>query len=185
MFNTMTMTKIVGGVGTSLLIFLLGSWAADALYSTGGGHGTTHGDAEMAAVEDGHSEDAGVTHEAEPVAEAEPVEAPSFDELLASADVAAGAKVFKKCKACHKLDEGANATGPSLFGIVGRDVGTAEGFKYSAGMAGLGGTWTPERMSEYLTKPKAMVPDTKMSFAGLKKEGQRADLIAYLATIGG
>ncbi|WP_456388411.1 c-type cytochrome [Profundibacter sp.] len=181
MFDTMTITKIVGGIGSSLLIFLLGSWAADALYSTGGGHGTGHEQAEMAEGE--HNEGAAQTESAaaEPEAEA----APTFEELYAAADLAAGEKVFKKCKACHKLDEGANATGPSLFGIVGRDVGTADGFKYSAGMAGLGGTWTPERISEYLTKPKAMVPDTKMSFAGLKKEGQRADLIAYLATIGG
>lgn len=176
MFDTMTMTKIVGGVGSALLIFLLGSWAADALYTTGsGGHGAT----EMA--EDGHDTGADEAH-----AEEAPVEeGPSFDELMAAADVAAGEKLFKKCKACHKLEDGANATGPSLFGIVGRDVAIGEGFSYSAPMADLGGAWTAERMNEFLTKPKDMVPGTKMSFAGLKKPGQRADLIAYLATIGG
>ncbi len=175
MFDTMTMTKIVGGVGSALLIFLLGSWAADALYSTGdGGHGET----EMTEGE--HSEEA-----AEPTEVAAVEEGPSFEELFASADVAAGEKLFKKCKACHKLDEGANATGPSLFGIVGRDVGKAEGFGYSGTMADLGGAWTPERISEFLIKPKDMVPGTKMSFAGLKKVTDRANLIAYLATIGG
>jgi len=176
MFDTMTMTKIVGGVGSALLIFLLGSWAADALYSTGGGG---HGETEMAA--DGHGEGA-----AEPAAEEAAVEeGPSFEELFAAADVAAGEKLFKKCKACHKLDEGANATGPSLFGIVGRDVGKAEGFGYSGTMADLGGAWTPERISEFLIKPKDMVPGTKMSYAGMKKVTDRANLIAYLATIGG
>ncbi|KPU84663.1 cytochrome C [Marinosulfonomonas sp. PRT-SC04] len=173
MFDTMTLTKIVGGFGSALLIFLLGSWAADELYATGGGG---HGETEMAAGEtatDGHAEEAGVET------------GPSFEELLASADVAAGAKVFKKCKACHKLEAGANATGPSLFGIVGRDVATGAGFTYSDAMVGLGGAWTAERINEFLIKPKVMVPGTKMSFSGLKKEGQRADLIAYLATIGG
>ena len=180
MFDTMTMTKIVGGVGSSLLIFLLGSWAADALYTTGGS-----GHAETAMTEGEHSA-AATQEQAAPAQEAAPAaEGPSFEELFAAADVAAGEKVFKKCKACHKLEQGANATGPSLFGVVGRDVATAEGFSYSGTMSELGGAWTPARISEFLTKPKAMVPGTKMSFAGLKKEGQRVNLIAYLATIGG
>ncbi len=176
MFDTMTMTKIVGGVGSALLIFLLGSWAADELYSTGsGGHGETAmaGGEHGADAADGHTEEAAVE------------EGPSFEELYASADVAAGEKLFKKCKACHKLEDGATATGPSLFGIVGRDVAAVDGFGYSGAMAELGGAWTPERMNEFLIKPKAMVPGTKMSFAGFKKPAQRANLIAYLATIGG
>jgi len=177
MFDTMTMTKIVGGVGSTLLIFLLGSWAADTLYATGGGD---HGETAMA--EDGQTDDAAETHSEETAAVEE---GPSLEELMASADLAAGEKLFKKCKACHKLEDGVNATGPSLFGIVGRDVAAAAGFSYSGGMADLGGTWTPERMSEFLAKPKDMVPGTKMSFSGLKKPAQRADLIAYLATIGG
>ncbi|MCF6316519.1 MAG: cytochrome c family protein [Marinosulfonomonas sp.] len=175
MFDTMTMTKIVGGVGSALLIFLLGSWAADALYSTGGGH------EETAIAEGGQGEGA-----AEPaVEEAAVEEGPSFEELFAAADVAAGEKLYKKCKACHKLDDGANATGPSLFGVVGRDVGVAEGFSYSGTMADMGGAWTPELISEFLIKPKDLVPGTKMSFAGMKKITDRANLIAYLATIGG
>ena len=104
---------------------------------------------------------------------------------MASADLARGEKLFKKCKACHKLAQGKNATGPSLFGIVGRDVAISDGFKYSGTMLALGGAWTPDRLSEFLTKPKVMVPGTKMSFAGLKKEIDRVNLIAYLATIGG
>ncbi len=173
MFDTMTMTKIVGGVGSALLIFLLGSWVADALYSTGSGG---HGETEMAAGDDateGHTETAAVE------------EGPAFEELYASADLGAGEKLFKKCKACHKLEAGGTSTGPSLFGIVGRDVATIDGFGYSGTMAELGGAWTPERLDEFLIKPKDMVPGTKMTFAGFKKPAQRANLIAYLATIGG
>lgn len=171
MFDTMTMTKIVGGVGSALLIFLLGTWAADELYSTGsGGHGETA--SADGTQSEGHSEEAAVE------------EGPSFEELYASADVAAGEKVFKKCKACHKLEAAANATGPTLFGVVGRDVAKADGFSYSGAMVELGGAWTPERMNEFLTKPKDMVPGTKMVFTGLKKPEQRANLIAYLAANG-
>jgi len=102
----------------------------------------------------------------------------------ASGDAAKGEKVFKKCKACHKTGEGENATGPSLYQVVGRKVASIQGFGYSSGMSNLGGTWTPEHLDAFLTKPKDLVPDTKMSFAGLKKEQDRADLIAYLATLG-
>jgi len=176
MFDTMTMTKIVGGVGSALLIFLLGNWAAEALYATESGHGEGHEQAYVVEVEGAASEGA---------SEAEATDEPDFAAILASADVAKGEKAFGKCKACHKLEDGANATGPSLFGIVGRDVGVAAGFSYSGTMAELGGQWTPERINEFLIKPKDMVPGTKMSFAGLKKISDRANLIAYLATIGG
>lgn len=175
MFDTMTMTKIVGGFGSALLIFLLGSWAADALYTTGGGD-----QGETAMTEGGQSEGT-----VEPAEVAAVEEGPSFEELFAAADVAAGEKLYKKCKACHKLTDGTNATGPSLFGIVGQDVGIAEGFSYSGTMAELGGAWTPERINEFLIKPKDMVPGTKMSFSGMKKAADRANLIAYLATIDG
>lgn len=177
MFDTMTLTKIVSGVGSALLIFLLGSWAADELYATGGGHGAEHGETVMA--EGDHS---GATDESQ-AEEAAVEEGPTFEEIFAAADAAAGEKIFKKCKACHKLEAGANATGPSLFAVVGRDVGVGEGFKYSDAMLAFGGTWTPERLDEFLTKPKVMMPGTKMGFAGLKKPTQRANLIAYLATI--
>ncbi len=95
----------------------------------------------------------------------------------------AGEKVFKKCKACHTIDEGgAKKVGPNLWGIVGRDVATSEGFKYSDAMLGLSGkSWDAAMLDEYLTKPKAYVPGTAMTFAGLNKEADRHNLIAYLA----
>lgn len=104
---------------------------------------------------------------------------------LAGGDAAAGEKIFKKCKACHMVGEGAKTrTGPALNNVVGAEIGETEGFKYSAGMVALAEAdeiWTIENLNALLTKPKDFVEKTKMSFAGLKDEQDRADLIAYLA----
>ncbi|WP_425073980.1 c-type cytochrome [Sagittula sp. S175] len=101
-------------------------------------------------------------------------------------DAAAGEKVFKKCKACHQVGEGAeNKTGPVLNGVVGRVIGSHEGFKYSgtlADMGAAGDTWTVENLDHFLEKPKDFAKGTKMAFAGLKKEDDRKNVIAYLAT---
>jgi len=163
--DTMTLTKAVAAVCGAFLVLLLGKWAAEALYHSGG-----HGEASYVietATEETHEEVAEV----------------SFDEMLATADVGKGAKVFKKCAACHKLEDGANATGPYLYGVVGRPMATAAGFGYSAAMSGKGGEWTPEELDAFLTKPSAAVPGTSMSFSGLKKEGDRVNVIAYLDSL--
>ncbi len=102
-------------------------------------------------------------------------------DLLAEADLKKGERVFKKCKARHTIDEGdRNKTGPNLFGVVGDDVAAREGFKYSKAMVAYGGSWNVERLDAFLTKPKAEIKSTKMSFAGLKKEADRINLIAYM-----
>jgi cytochrome c len=98
-------------------------------------------------------------------------------------DAAAGEKVFAKCKACHVADEDKNKIGPSLKGVIGRTAGTLEGFKFSPAMveAGKGGlVWDDAKLTEYLKAPKAMVKGTKMAFAGLKKDEDLANIIAYL-----
>ena len=99
-------------------------------------------------------------------------------------DAAKGEKVFKKCAACHVVEEGKNKTGPSLYGIVGRAAGSLEGYKYSKAMAGSGLVWDAETLDAFLTNPKKYLKGTKMAFPGLKKEKDRADVIAYLATFG-
>ena len=105
---------------------------------------------------------------------------------LADGDAAEGEKVFKKCKTCHQVGPDAkNRVGPELNGIVGRTAGAAEGFKYSDAMmakAGEGFVWTEENIDAYLADPKGYIPGNKMTFAGLKKEDDREDVIAYLKT---
>ena len=98
-------------------------------------------------------------------------------------DAAAGEKVFKKCKACHMIKKERHKTGPHLVNIFGRNAGTAEGYKkYSKAMKESGIVWDEETLNGYLEAPKKYLKGTKMAFAGLKKEKDRANVIAYLRT---
>lgn len=166
MFDTMTLTKIVGSLCGALLIFLLGKWAADELYSSGG-----------------YGEQAYVIDTGADVA-TEEVAAVPFEEVLASADIGDGAKVFRKCSACHKVEQGANATGPYLYGVVGRPVDSAEGFtSYSGALEQVVEVWTPEALNGFLENPKGYAPGTSMGFNGLPKVEDRANVIAYLDSL--
>ena len=111
---------------------------------------------------------------AQETGEAAPAAAPS-------GDAAAGKRVFVKCMACHTVQEGQHRVGPSLYGIIGKTAGSVEGFRnYSPANKNSGVTWTPDVLSEYLINPQAFMPGTRMIFAGLPSEKERADLIAYL-----
>jgi cytochrome c len=103
----------------------------------------------------------------------------------ADGDVAKGEQVFKKCMACHTVNDKANKVGPHLIGVVGRPVASVEGYSYSEGMkvfAATGAVWDEPALLSYFENPKALVAKTKMAFVGLKKEDERADLIAFLKT---
>ncbi|WP_147127205.1 c-type cytochrome [Shimia ponticola] len=169
--DTMTLTKVTAALCGSLLVFLLGSWAAEEIYHVGG-HGKDHKQAYTIPVEGGDE-----------VAEAE--EGPAFAELFAAADAGKGEKVWGKCRACHKLEDGANGTGPYLYGVVDREVAAVDGFNYSGALAAVADVWTPEELNGFLENPKGYAPGTTMGFNGLPKPADRANLIAYLATFGG
>ena len=101
--------------------------------------------------------------------------------LLASASVADGKKVFKKCAACHSIAKGgSHKIGPALWGVLGRKAGSISDYKYSKAMVAHGKTWSFKEMNEFLTKPKNWIKGTKMTFVGLKKETERAAVILYM-----
>ena len=101
--------------------------------------------------------------------------------LIAMGDVTTGEKVFKKCAACHSIVKGGkNNIGPALYNVVGRDVGAVGDYKYSKALAAYGKAWTFEELNGYLLKPAKWIKGTKMAFAGLRKEKDRASVILYL-----
>jgi len=101
--------------------------------------------------------------------------------LFASASLAEGAKIFKKCAACHSIaQDGANKIGPALWGVLGRKAGSVSEYKYSKAMLAHGNTWSFDEMNNFLVKPKDWVKGTKMSFAGLKNANERAAVILYM-----
>ncbi len=102
---------------------------------------------------------------------------------LAGGDADAGKKVFAKCAVCHTAVAGKNGLGPSLFGVVGRPSASVPGYNYSDAMKAAGKTWDDQTLDAYLTDPKAAAPGNKMAFAGLPKPEDRANVIAYLATL--
>ena len=101
--------------------------------------------------------------------------------LMAMGDMAVGEKVFKKCAACHSIVKGGkNNIGPALYNVVGRQIGTINDYKYSKALSEYGKEWTFEELNGYLLKPAKWIKGTKMAFAGLRKEKDRASVILYL-----
>lgn len=167
MFDTMTMTKTFGGLCGTLLVFLVGAWVAEEIYHSGG-----HGDHEQAyviPVEGG---------EAEAV-----VEGPPFAEIYAVASAADGEGLWRACSACHALEQGDNGVGPYLYGVVGRDVAASQGFGYSGSLIAVNDVWTPEELNLFLENPRGYAPGTAMTYNGMRKIEDRANLIAYLDTL--
>ena len=174
--DTMTGVKIVGGLCGTFLIFLLGGWAAEEIYHVGSEY---HGEGEEAhaqayTIPVADSGDAAAEEDAVP-----------FEEVYAVADASAGEGVWRQCASCHVLDAPENKTGPHLVGVVGREQGNVDGYGYSSSFAELAGAWTVEELNGFLEDPDGWVPGTKMTYRGLAKVEDRANLIAYLEQAGG
>lgn len=169
MFNTMAITKAVAGFCSALLIFLVGGWIADTIY-------LPYGPAPVAYVIDTGAEEA-------PAEAAEP-EVVDYEALFAQADAAAGEAQWRNCRACHALEAGRNGTGPYLLGVVGRPIGTAQGFNYSGALNQVGETWTVENLSRFIEAPRAVAPGTTMAYSGMRNRTDRLNLIAYIQAQG-
>lgn len=172
---SLEMNKIAGAVLSAGVIAMLAGFTAELLYHP---KMLAENVYVVAASDDGEG---GATE----VAAAPALE--PIGPLLAEADVANGQKVAKKCTACHSFDDGGpNKVGPNLYDIVDRPIAGHGGFAYSDALTGMAdAAWDYESLNAFLVKPKTWAPGTKMAFAGLRKTGDRADLIAYLRSLSG
>lgn len=165
--DSFELNKILGAVlGTGLVLLSL-NIAAGAIFATHEPHKPGF-EIVVAAVPAGAAGPVEVADEPLPV-------------RFAKADVAKGEQSSKKCQACHTLGKGEpNRVGPNLWGVVGRQRASEPGFNYSAAMKSHPGNWTPEELDVYLKNPRGMVPGTNMTFAGIPRASERADLITFL-----
>lgn len=167
--DSFELNKILGAVLGTCLALLTLNIAAGAIFST---HAPAKPGYEVAVQEEAK---AGAPGQAAPAAE-EPLPV-----RFASADVGLGEASAKKCASCHTFGKGEpNRVGPNLYGVVGRPKASEAGFNYSAAMKGQKGNWTPEDLDTYLANPRGVVPGTTMSFAGIPRGKERADLIVFL-----
>lgn len=161
----------------SRMRLLAGVMLMTALAGCGGGDKPAEKSVATTTVETAQAVDTAPAAEPAPAATV-----PSVTLASLTGDAAHGEQVFNQCKTCHVAEKGVNRIGPSLWGIIDRPAGSIAGFNYSTANKNSGITWTAEKLFTYLEAPQKIIPGTKMTFAGLKKPQDRADVIAYLNT---
>jgi cytochrome c len=169
--NSFELNKIMGAVLGCCLILLALNITAGAIFSP---HKVEKPGYAIAAKEESAGGAAGPKEPSQPI-----------EVLLASASAEKGAAAAKQCASCHTFEKGGpNRVGPNLYDIVGHERGTGRGgFNFSAAMKAKGGTWTYEELNKFLHNPRGYIPGTNMTFAGLSRDQQRADVIAYLRSL--